>query len=123
MSFYGASLYEPDVEYSEVPQTLELRQLAPEQIEWRPSSWLTRAAATLSLCAALGSPMSTSSPVVVIGGSSGMAGRASPVNDRGSVTPIDEITSRMQARAGLVSRMFRRTPHPGATDVDPDYGF
>lgn len=121
MSFYGPTLYEPDVEYSNVPSTAELRELdAPEQIEWRSSSWLTRTAATLTLCAALGSPISTSNPVVVLSGALGTTGRASPLT---SVTETDEMTSRMRKRAGLVSSMFRRTPHPGAAEVDPDYGF
>ena len=32
------------------------------------------------------------------------------------------MTAIMQERAELASRIFQRTPHPGADDPDPDYG-
>lgn len=36
---------------------------------------------------------------------------------------IVQMTEYMRVRASLASRIFARTPHPGANDSDPDYGF
>lgn len=33
------------------------------------------------------------------------------------------MTERMRERSGLAARLFQRTPHPGADERDPDYGF
>lgn len=33
------------------------------------------------------------------------------------------MTAHMRERAAFASRVFRRTPHPGDDDIEPDYGF
>ena len=33
------------------------------------------------------------------------------------------MTAFMREQATLAARMFQRTPHPGADDIEPDYGF
>ena len=36
---------------------------------------------------------------------------------------LSELTRKMQARALLARRVFKRVPHPGENEPDPDYGF
>jgi hypothetical protein len=36
---------------------------------------------------------------------------------------ILRMTALMREQAALAARVFQRTPHPGADDTEPDYGF
>jgi hypothetical protein len=47
----------------------------------------------------------------------------SPLGEPRGGPDIVTMTAYMRERAGLASRVFERTPHPGAEDPEPDYGF
>lgn len=47
----------------------------------------------------------------------------SPIGEPRGGPDVVTMTAYMRERAGFASRVFERTPHPGAEDAEPDYGF
>jgi len=48
-----------------------------------------------------------------------VAGQVEPSGSPNVIT----MTAQMRQQAALASKLFTRTPHPGADDPEPDYGF
>ncbi len=125
MSFYSSALYEREVEYSEMPPSAENPRLNDQrEVEWRPSAWLSRAAATLTMCAVFTSPVSTSRPIVILRSTTVVDDRAAPSPDYVRAVTSQGMTASMRQRASIAMAAFDRVPLSAAERADdPEHGF
>ncbi len=119
--FYGAAVYTDDFDYSIVEDSEPLPSLTAAV---RGAAGIAMncvasiaVAGVVTLTPDVFMPSAYSEPVPF--------SRGAHVHDGTEGRPADLrlMTERMRERAGLVARLFQRTPHPGADEPDPDYGF
>ena len=119
MTFYASAVYVPEVEYSETPVSSEapMRDGA-RRVEWRPTDWLLRAAATATAFSVLTFPVRTTNPIVLVGRWSPTPDQATRADAKFLSPPIPPL---MLARARSVPQRYVSDPHPGHDDSLPDY--
>jgi hypothetical protein len=112
--FYATDLFDEEVDFSiveDLPVLETVRDAAQSAADW-----VVRAVAAGAIAATLSLSLPFIPAFVTVPPEARAAAAA-----RAAV--VDTMTARMTARAGLASRLFQRTPHPGADEADPDYGF
>lgn len=115
--FYDSELYVDDLDYMTLEEVEPLPSLDQQLLKQVAKNVI----ACVATVAALGitiaeAPIATSAV-------SEPAAVARDAREPDKPADIRLMTQRMRERAGLASRLFARTPHPGADETDPDYGF